>query len=112
MSAATEEYDAFGRLVPQYVREAFAGRRRMMQSLSQLDKIRSQIAALSREPFCRHIEVSQVLAHLEEAKALVIRGLPYVICNCRAEQLDCKKCEGQRWVTAGKGPIRLPAWRV
>jgi hypothetical protein len=105
------EYDAFGRLAPRHLRGVFRGRRRLKKWVWRLNKFRNQLAVLGKEPFGRHIDVHRVLEHLEAARALVIRGLPYLVCDCPGWKLDCPKCEGQRWHTVDRGAKRPPAWR-
>lgn len=107
---ARREYDALARAVPRYLREVFRGRRRLMEWVRQLEKFRGQLAVLAKEPFCRRIDIERAVRDLEGARALVIRGLPYVACDCPAEQIDCEKCEGQRWLTVDEVPQRFPPW--
>lgn len=98
-----KEYDAWGRRVPQWLNHVFGGRRRLMAWLYRLEVLRGQLMVLGGEPFSRCMDVQAAKKHLEALRSIVIRGAPFMECDC-SSRTDCCKCESQRWVNIDEIP--------
>jgi hypothetical protein len=58
---------------------------------------------LGGEPFSRCVDVEAARKYLEALRSIVIRGLPFMECDCDSNT-DCPKCENQRWVNIDQIP--------
>ena len=98
-----KEYDAWGRRAPRWLNPVFGGRRKLTEWLHRLEVVRGQLMLLGEEPFSRWIDVELAKKHLEAVRSIVIRGLPFMECDCDANT-DCPECENQRWVNIDRIP--------
>lgn len=83
----------------------------MLESYGRLGLLDTQIAGLAQEPGGDRLNLAQVHAALELARALIWEGVPYRQCDCQSGE-ECSKCNETRWVTAaeyrpGSSPRRL-----
>ena len=109
--ARQRERDVFGSKVPWWLHDVFRTRRLMLQCSGRLGEVKKQIAALTDELGGDRLDLVQVHAALELARALIAEGAPYRQCDCGPEE-ECNKCHGTRWLTAaeyrpGSGPRLL-----
>jgi len=98
------EYDARGKLAPRYLRRVFHGRRKLMGWVRRLMALKTDLAKLGDEPYCREVDVARTMKTLEAARSLVSRGAPFVPCDCVGTEYGCEKCQGQRWLTIDQVP--------
>lgn len=97
------ERDATGERVPSRLAPVFKSRREIEQWCRAAETLQDTLARTRLDSFHHRINIKQVRAHLAEACGLMRRGAPFSYCRrCKASDLDCPDCKGQRWVTAEK----------
>lgn len=97
------ERDATGERVPSRLESVFKRRREIESWSRAVEKLQDTLARMRLDPSHHRINTKKVRAHLAEACGLMRRGAPFSYCRrCKASDLDCPDCKGQRWVTAEK----------
>lgn len=91
--------DAMGIRVPGRLEEVFFGRREMTDWCGRLVHLRSELAAMSRHPFARHLPLEEIQKQLDAVRVAVAFAAPFALCDCRARDRDCPRCNGDRWIS-------------
>ena len=97
--------DALGRRVPKWLVPTFHGRRKLLAWCREVDRLKSRLTEMQEEVFAQHLDAPRARKYLDAARVLVLRAAPYLPCDCPANQHECPKCKGDRWVTAPNSPV-------
>lgn len=92
--------DAYGRPVPSYLEEAFWTRERILSFVMQLDGLYRALGFILKRKHSERIwdKADAIREHLKAAKRLVLRGTPFLPCECE-DIRTCGKCRGTGWIT-------------
>lgn len=96
--APERERDGFSSKVPWWLNDIFHTRRLMLECHGRIGILKTQIAGLTEEAGGDRMNLPQIQAALELARALIWEGVPYRPCDCQSGE-ECSKCNETRWVT-------------
>lgn len=93
--------DGYGLPLPESQWGVFGERKPLLDWCEELQQLGSALLELEPKPWMAAVDLKQIRRHLAAVHALVKLGIPFERCDCHPDQLDCPKCEGRRWITAG-----------
>lgn len=101
---AGAQEDAFHCKVPRRLEKAFFGRREIVKWCVRLDLMKMYLQWFSEQPWGRHLDRPALMRRMQGLRATVLRAAPFCACDCLADEADCPKCRGDRWVTVDQCP--------
>ena len=96
------ERDAHNKEVSGPLSDVFRTRRLILERVNDVEFYAKSLArmAVDNKQEAQFIDWEEVNRLISRAVDLVRIGVPYDVCDCKAKELDCPKCQGRKWRTA------------
>ncbi len=91
--------DTLGRPIPDRLLPIFAGAQRLDEWCRLAEILQIKLGVLAQEEFGCHLHPASLNELFEKLKQHGLAAIPYALCDCHPQELDCPKCEGRRWLT-------------
>jgi len=91
--------DAYGRNVPERLKEIFQGRQILRDFALRLDFLRGEIVQIQKKPYGIDHNIPEITNALESARVKIVQATPLEPCDCHGWNNNCQKCQNYRWVS-------------
>ncbi len=94
------DIDGLGKPAPVYLADVFVGRSLLHGIAAEIEHLANDVARMQDEGYAREVNGTQVRELLGLAAGLLRLDAPLTACDCTADELDCPRCQGTRWITS------------